>query len=212
MVLYSLTHWGRVTHICISKLNTIASDNGLSPDRRQAIIWINAEILLIGPSGTNFSEISIEILTFSFKKIAFEKVVCKTVSILSRPQWVNIWHILTRKQSEMQGCMICIVATDAMVLKHKAISNHSAASVLDRYFISNKSTYAYRYTVFISGTALYCPRFIQKYYIYCQQHMKVKIFGTDPNIILPSWVKDMNFTSTGAKHFIIWFWKFKKNC
>ena len=71
---------------------------------------------------------------------AFGKVVCKTVSILSRPQWVNIWQILIRKQSEMQGCMICIVAIDAMVLKHKAISNHSAASVLDRYFISNKST------------------------------------------------------------------------
>ena len=33
-----LTHWGRVTHICVSKLTIIGSDNGLSPDRRQAII------------------------------------------------------------------------------------------------------------------------------------------------------------------------------
>ena len=65
----SLTHWGRVTHICVSKLSIIGSDNGLSPDRRQAIIWTNAGILLIGPLGTNFSEISIEILTFSFKKM-----------------------------------------------------------------------------------------------------------------------------------------------
>ena len=56
-----LTHWGRVTHICVSKLTIIASDNGLSPGRRQAIIWTNAGILLIGPLGTNFSEISIEI-------------------------------------------------------------------------------------------------------------------------------------------------------
>ena len=32
------THWGRVTHICISKLTIIGSDNGLSPGRRQAII------------------------------------------------------------------------------------------------------------------------------------------------------------------------------
>ena len=47
----------------------MASDNGLSPDRRQAIIWTNAGILLIGPLGTNFSEILIEILTFSFKKM-----------------------------------------------------------------------------------------------------------------------------------------------
>ena len=43
-ILTSLTHWGRVTHICVGKSNIIASDNGLSPGRRQAIIWINAGI------------------------------------------------------------------------------------------------------------------------------------------------------------------------
>ena len=43
------THWGRVTHICINKLTIVGSDNGLSPGRRQAIIWTNAGILLIGP-------------------------------------------------------------------------------------------------------------------------------------------------------------------
>ena len=51
-----LTHWGRVTHTCVSKLTIIGSDNGLSPDRRQATIWTNAGILLIGPLGTNFSK------------------------------------------------------------------------------------------------------------------------------------------------------------
>ena len=64
-----LTYWGRVTHICVSKLTIIGSDNGLSPDRRQAIIWTNDGLLLIGSLGTNFSEILIEILTFSFKKM-----------------------------------------------------------------------------------------------------------------------------------------------
>ena len=73
-------------HICISKLTIIGSDNGLSPGRREAIIWINAGILLIGP---NFSEILISIQTFSFKKNAFENVICEMASILSRPQWVN---------------------------------------------------------------------------------------------------------------------------
>ena len=68
-VLNTLAHWGRVTHICINKLTIISSDNGLSPGRRQAIIWTNAEILLIGPSGTNFSENFIGIQTFSFKKM-----------------------------------------------------------------------------------------------------------------------------------------------
>ena len=42
-----LTHWGRLTHICVSKLTIIGSDNGLSPGRHQAIIWTNAGILLI---------------------------------------------------------------------------------------------------------------------------------------------------------------------
>ena len=64
-----LTHWGRVTHICVSKLTIIGSDNGLWPGRRQTIIWTNDGILLIKPLGTNFSEILSEIHTFSFKKM-----------------------------------------------------------------------------------------------------------------------------------------------
>ena len=63
-----LTHWGRV-HICVSKLSIIGSDNGLSPGRRQAIIWTNAGILLIRTLGTNFSEILGEIHSFSFSKM-----------------------------------------------------------------------------------------------------------------------------------------------
>ena len=61
-----LTHWGQVTHICIGTNTNIGSDNGLSPGRRQVIIWTNAGILLIGPLATNFSDILIEILAFSF--------------------------------------------------------------------------------------------------------------------------------------------------
>ena len=64
-------HWGRVTHIRVSELTIIGSDKGLSPGRRQAIIRTNAGILLIGPMGTNFSEILIEIYAFSFRKKHF---------------------------------------------------------------------------------------------------------------------------------------------
>ena len=67
--MHYLTHWGRVTHICVGINTNIGSDNDLSPGRRQAIIWSNAGILLIGPLATNFSEILIEILTFSFKEM-----------------------------------------------------------------------------------------------------------------------------------------------
>ena len=67
-IISSLNHWGRVTHICVRNLTFIGSDNGLSPGRRQAITWTNVGILLIGPLGTNFSEVVIEIHIFSFKK------------------------------------------------------------------------------------------------------------------------------------------------
>ena len=72
-----LTHWGRVTHICVGNLTIIGSDNGLSPGRRQAITWTNVGILLIGPLGTNFSEMLIEIHTFSFKKIHLKMSIGK---------------------------------------------------------------------------------------------------------------------------------------
>ena len=46
---HALTHWGWMTHICISKLTLIGSDNGLSTGRCQAIIWTNYGISLTGP-------------------------------------------------------------------------------------------------------------------------------------------------------------------
>ena len=88
-----LTHWGRVTHICVGKLTIIGSDNGLSPGRRQAIIWTNAGIMLIEPLGTNFSEILIGIQIFSFKKMCLKmssakwRPFCLGLNVLN---WVNI--------------------------------------------------------------------------------------------------------------------------
>ena len=79
-----LTLWGRVTHICVCKLTIIGSDNGLSPGRCQAIIWTNGGILLIGPLGTNFSEILIKIYSFSFKKMHLK------MSGKWRPSWLGL--------------------------------------------------------------------------------------------------------------------------
>ena len=56
-----------MTHICVGKLISIGSDNGLSPDR--AIIWTNARLLSIGPFRTYFNENLIKIQQFSLKKI-----------------------------------------------------------------------------------------------------------------------------------------------
>ena len=69
LITTALTNWDRMTHICVGNLAIMGSDNGLSPGRRQAIIWTNAGILLIGSLWTNFSAIWIGIQTFSLKKI-----------------------------------------------------------------------------------------------------------------------------------------------
>ena len=66
-------------------ITIIGSGNGLLPGWCQAIIWTNAGILLIGPPGTNFSEIFINIHTFSFKKIHL-----KMVSGKWRPFCLNV--------------------------------------------------------------------------------------------------------------------------
>ena len=80
MLLRPRLNWVQVTHICVGNLNIIGPDNGLSPGRRQTIIWTNAGILLVGPLGTNFSEILIEIHTFWFNKMR-----CKLSSEKWRP-------------------------------------------------------------------------------------------------------------------------------
>ena len=77
-------------YICISKLTIIVSDNGLSPGRRQAIIWTNAGILLIRTLGTNFSEILSEIRAFSFKKMHL-----KMSSVKWRPFCLGL-NVLTK--------------------------------------------------------------------------------------------------------------------
>ena len=67
-----------MTHIWVSDLPDIGSDNGLSPGRRQAIIWTNAGLLFIRTLGTNFSEILSEIF---IQENVFENLVCEMASI-----------------------------------------------------------------------------------------------------------------------------------
>ena len=98
-----LTHWSRVTHICVGNLTTIASDNGLSLDRRQAIIWANAGILSIGHLGINFSEISMEIQTFSLWKMRLKsssakwRPSCLGFNVLTHWGLKQNWPIFCRR-------------------------------------------------------------------------------------------------------------------
>ena len=72
-----------MTHICVSKLTIIGSDNGLSPGRRQTIIWTNDGILMIGPLWTNIGEI------IFIQENWFESVVYETAANLSWLQCVK---------------------------------------------------------------------------------------------------------------------------
>ena len=102
---WKLTHWGQVIHIFVSKLAIIGSDDGLSPERRQAIIWTNAGVLLIGTLGTNFSEILSKIHIFSVNKM-----LLKTSSVEWWPfslchNVLKDWSTIFLPSMDLQRCM-----------------------------------------------------------------------------------------------------------
>ena len=102
-----LCHWGRLMHLCVSKLTIIGSDNGLSPGRRQAIIWTNAGILLIGLQCNVNKKWYILI-----QENVFQNVVKKLAAILSQPQCVKI-QILCWFNQTGSKC-ICYLITQNM--------------------------------------------------------------------------------------------------
>ena len=95
-----LTHWGRMTHIYVGKLTFISSDNGLSPGRRQAIIWTNAGLLSIGPLRTYVSGNLIKI-----QQLSLEKMHVKMSSAKWRPSCLGL-NVLMAASS----AVICVVA------------------------------------------------------------------------------------------------------
>ena len=113
-----------MTHICVSKLTIIGSDNGLLPGRRQAIIRTNARILLIGPLGTNFNEILIEIHKFPFKKIHFKMLsgkwrpYCLDLNALIEKSYLNDFLVVSWVMSvkNQQQEKVYIVAQWCMII------------------------------------------------------------------------------------------------
>ena len=125
-----LTHSGRVMHICVSKLTIVGSDNGLSPGRRQAIIWTNDGILLIGPLGADFSEILIEILTFSFKKMRF-----KLSSAKWRPFCLGLNGLIMVAVSYSLAVVAVLIVCNACICSVEALpTSQSISSPLTNLF------------------------------------------------------------------------------
>ena len=120
-----------MTHICVSNLTATGSDNVLSPGRRQSIIWTNAGILLIGPLGTNFSEILIEILTFSFTKMrlkvssAKRRPFCLGLKVLSYALLLAHWILICRTLMQWNYTLLPWKPCVAFNIKQQhAIINH----------------------------------------------------------------------------------------
>ena len=88
---------------------SMGSDNSLSPGRRQAIIWTNAGILLIGPLGINFSDANNRNHYIFIHENAFENVVCEMAAILSggneltHLSW-TIWPPFRRRYFQRHFC------------------------------------------------------------------------------------------------------------
>ena len=61
----------------------------MAPDRRKAISWTNAGLLLIGPLGRNRSEILSEILTFLFKKIRLKLPSAEAGMVANAVRMIN---------------------------------------------------------------------------------------------------------------------------
>ena len=135
-----LTLWGRVTHTCVGNLTIIGPYNGLSPGRRQAIIWTNASILLNGPWGTNFSEILIEIHTFSVKKTHW-----KMSSGKRRPFCLGL-NVLKLHQNLYQSNFVtAVVSITSMLyvhlLNHLQILHRAHDLIISKWFWCAKISY-----------------------------------------------------------------------
>ena len=172
-----LTHWGRVTHICVGNLTIIGSDNGLSPGRRQAISWTNAGLLLIGPLGTNFSEILFGIQTFSFKKMQFK---------LSSAKWrpfcfgLNVLRVVSATCAfpvlrERRMCKYILRFFSKMKSSWYALNPHYI-----KILFTDLSTFLeYTYKIYwLLALTRYAPMLINSSFTYWDRYKMTTIFQT----------------------------------
>ena len=148
----TLSHWGRVTHICVIKLTIFGSDNGLSPGRRQAIICTNARILLIRTLGTNFSEILSEILTFSFTKMRLKVSSAKCRPFCLGLNVLNVWQTTFLPQILLFGSFLGLVLSDFWPPIPKNIDNTLQTllsnAILTFFFDSLKHNLSYNHKIY----------------------------------------------------------------
>ena len=120
--------------MCVSKLNSIGSDNGLLPGRRQAIIWINVRMMSICTWGTHFNEISSEIHTFSFTKMHLKMLCVKWQQFCPCPIVLTHWGL-----NEMADVWEITLSNAYSLIKKGWISIKISPKFLAEGMIGNKS-------------------------------------------------------------------------
>ena len=84
------------------------------------VTWTNAGLLLIGPVGTNFSEILIGIQIFSLKENAIANVVCEMAAILfshyNAVCNILLWWIVISRIAVVSNMLI--ITPDQMRIYH----------------------------------------------------------------------------------------------
>ena len=169
---------------------SIGSDDGLSPLRHQAIIWTNVGLLSIENLRTNLSEILINSLTFSFKKLHLKMLSAKSV-ILSSPQsrvkhWACYWWC--------ESVQVIYNVTGLMVLKRGSwlpgnlsfmdcqIPTAGIWSMRNSWAPNPKITSFWKYFLFQSTVFFFCA--------FCQ-YKHVMLLISEVDCVLSMWGKIM---------------------
>ena len=142
---------------CRIYASVIGSDNGLSPIRRQAIIWTSSGLLSIGHFGTNFSEILIH--ENESENIACEKddvmMVCHSktmfvymskLSIELHPTNTSAFHLLFPAVCMVQN-ITCRKALYSLNLIQKniiAMINPSSTTVENMWSYTSREIVIYK--------------------------------------------------------------------
>ena len=177
------THWSRLTHICVSKLTIISSNNNLWPDWRQVNMWANAGSLSIKNLGTNFSEIRSEIDIFSFTKMHLKmssakwRLYCVGLNVLNRRSEFRDHHCgnTGNATSSKSANYACIFATNT----GNITISYSTRTFLSSYFDKNDHESWNEITAFLARLLTWLNE-----YTSCSPYTVKPVYKRPPNGIL----------------------------
>ena len=113
----------------------IGSDNGLSPIRRQAILWTNSGLLWIGPLGTNFNEILLKVnRTFHSRKCTWKYSLRNVGHFFYQGEMSSIVHRCSESMHtpNMRGLIQCLGISSKLNSSGVAVETPTASLYLPK--------------------------------------------------------------------------------